>query len=40
MKTSVIQVHDMLSVLTEDEVEKRIGGALGVESVRRQNSRN
>ena len=27
MKTSVIEVHDMLSVLTVDEVEKRIGGA-------------
>ena len=32
MKTSVIEVHDMLSVLTVDEVEKRIGGVLGVES--------
>ena len=26
MKTSVIEVHDMLSVLTVDEVEERIGG--------------
>ena len=25
MKTSVIEVHDMLSVLSVDEVEKRIG---------------
>ena len=33
MKTSVIEVHDMLSVLTVDEVEKRIGGVPGVESV-------
>ena len=32
MKTSVIEVHDMLSVLSVDEVEKRIGGVLGVES--------
>ena len=32
MKTSVIEVHDMLSVLAVDEVEKRIGGVLGVES--------
>ena len=32
MKTSVIEVHDMLSVLTVDEVEKRIGGVLGVDS--------
>ncbi|MHB1188939.1 heavy-metal-associated domain-containing protein [Thiobacillus sp.] len=32
MKTSVIEVHDMLSVLTVDEVEKRIGGVPGVES--------
>ncbi len=32
MKTSVIQVHDMLSVLTVDEVERRIGGVPGVES--------
>ena len=33
MKTSVIEVHDMLSVLTVDEVEKRIGKVPGVESV-------
>jgi P-type Cu2+ transporter len=33
MKTSVIEVHDMLSVLTVDEVEKRIGEVPGVESV-------
>ena len=32
MKTSVIEVHDMLSVLTVDEVEKRFGGVPGVES--------
>ena len=32
MKTSVIEVHDLLSVLTVDEVEKRIGGVPGVES--------
>ena len=32
MKTSVIEVHDMLSVLTVDEVEKRIGEVPGVES--------
>jgi P-type Cu2+ transporter len=32
MKTSVIEVHDMLSVLTVDEVEKRIGKVPGVES--------
>ena len=32
MKTSVIEVHDMLSVLTVDEVEMRIGGVPGVES--------
>ena len=32
MKTSVIEVHDMLSVLTVDEVEERIGGVPGVES--------
>ncbi|MDP2369594.1 hypothetical protein [Rhodoferax sp.] len=30
MKTSVIEVHDMLSVLTVDEVEKRIGKVPGV----------
>ena len=29
MKTSVIEVHDMLSVLTVDEVEKRIGEVPG-----------
>ena len=33
MKTSVIEVHDMLSVLSVDEVEKRIGAVPGVESV-------
>ena len=33
MKTSVIEVHDMLSVLSVDEVEKRIGKVPGVESV-------
>ena len=33
MKTSVINVHDMLSVLSVDEVEKRIGEVPGVESV-------
>jgi Cu2+-exporting ATPase len=33
MKTSVIEVHDMLSVLSVDEVEKRIGDVPGVESV-------
>ena len=32
MKTSVIEVHDMLSVLSVDEVEKRIGEVPGVES--------
>ena len=32
MKTSVIEVHDMLSILTVDEVERRIGGVPGVES--------
>ena len=32
MKTSVIEVHDMLSVLTVDEVEARIGGVPGVDS--------
>ena len=32
MKTSVIEVHDMLSVLTVDEVETRINGVPGVES--------
>lgn len=33
MKTSVIEVHDMLSVLSVDGVEKRIGEVQGVESV-------
>ena len=33
MKTSTINVHDMLSVLSVDEVEKRIGEVPGVESV-------
>ena len=33
MKTSVIEVHDMLSVWSVDEVEKRIGDVPGVESV-------
>ena len=33
MKTSVIEVRDMLSVLSVDEVEKRIGEVPGVESV-------
>ena len=33
MKTSVINVHDMLSVWSADEVEKRIGEVPGVESV-------
>jgi hypothetical protein len=28
MKTSVIEVHDMLSVLTVNEMEKRPGGAV------------
>ena len=32
MKTSVIEVHDMLSVLSVDEVEKRIGEVPGVEN--------
>ncbi len=32
MKTSVIEVHDMLSVLTVDEVEKRFGEVPGVKS--------
>jgi Cu2+-exporting ATPase len=32
MKTSVIEVHDMLSVLSVDEVERRIGDVPGVES--------
>ena len=33
MRTSVIEVHAMLSVLSVDEVEKRIGVVPGVESV-------
>jgi copper chaperone CopZ len=33
MKTSVMDVHDMLSVFSVDEVEKRIGEVPGVESV-------
>ena len=33
MKTSVIEVHDMLTVFSVDEVEKRIGEVPGVESV-------
>ena len=33
MKTSVMEVHDMLSVLSVDAVEKRIGDVPGVESV-------
>ena len=33
MKTSVIEVHDMLSVLSVDDVEKRIGEVPGVDSV-------
>ncbi len=33
MKTSTIEVHDMLSVLSVDEVEKRIGEVPGVQSV-------
>ena len=33
MKTSVIKVHDMLSVWSVDEVEKRIGEVPGVQSV-------
>ena len=33
MKTSVIEVHDMLSVWSVDEVEKRIGEVPGVGSV-------
>jgi len=32
MKTSVMEVHDMLSVLSVDEVEQRIGEVPGVES--------
>ena len=33
MKTSSLQVHDMLSVTSVDDVEKRIGDVPGVESV-------
>ncbi len=33
MKTSIIEVHEMLSVLSVDEVENRIGKVPGVESV-------
>ena len=33
MKTSTLHVHDMLSVLSVDDVEKRIGDVPGVESV-------
>jgi len=33
MKTSVIEVHDMLSVFSVEEVEKRIGEVPGVNSV-------
>ena len=33
MKTSVMEVHDMLSVWSVDDVEKRIGEVPGVESV-------
>ena len=33
MKTSTLQVHDMLSVLSVEDVEKRIGDVPGVESV-------
>ncbi len=33
MKTSAIEVHEMLSVLSVDEVERRIGEVPGVESV-------
>lgn len=32
MKTSIIEVSDILSILTVDEVEKRIGEVAGVES--------
>ena len=32
MKTSVIEVHDMLSLLSVDDLEKRIGEVPGVES--------
>ena len=33
MKTSIIEVTDMLSVLTVDEVEKRFGDVLGRRAV-------
>ena len=33
MKTNVIEVHEMLSVFSGDEVERRIGEVPGVESV-------
>lgn len=33
MKTSAIEMHDMLSVFSVDEVETRIGEVPGVESV-------
>ena len=33
MKTSAIEVHDMLSVFSVDEVEQRIGEVPGVQSV-------
>ncbi|MDZ4745742.1 MAG: hypothetical protein SGJ05_07040 [bacterium] len=33
MKTSVIEVHDMLTVFSLEEVEKRIGEVPGVKSV-------
>ena len=33
MKTSVMEVHAMLSVLSVDEVERRIAEVAGVESV-------
>ncbi len=33
MKTSVLEVHDMLSVLSVDGVEQRIGEVPGVDSV-------
>ena len=32
MKTSVIEMRDMLAVLTMDEVEKRLGEVPGVDS--------
>lgn len=32
MKTSVIEVHDLLAVLTVDDVEKRFGEVPGIES--------